>query len=469
MTTYTLKDFPLIELNPILTVDSYKTSHPFQYPDGSTNVSSYIESRGGPFNEAVFFGLQAFIIKYLLKPITKAEVDFAADVFEAHGTPFDKAGWMIVVDDWDGFLPIEIEAVPEGTVMPTRNAQVQIINLDDRLPWMTSAVETAALRAVWYASTVATLSRAAKQHIYKALKLTSDDPDGQIDFKLHDFGARGATSSESAMLGGMGHLVNFKGTDTVEAVIGARMFYGEHMAGFSIPATEHSTITSWGRSGEVDAYRNFLLKNPTGLIACVSDSYDMMYCAEHIWGGTLKEMVESRDGTLVVRPDSGDPMVVPLDVIEVLMTKFGYTVNSKGFKVLPDCIRVLQGDGMNIDSIQVLLTNAIKRGISIDNFAMGMGGGLLQKVDRDTMKYAMKASAIKIDGIWNDVFKDPITDKDKRSKKGRLSVIKTNGNYATVRKESDGGRNIMRPVLNAGKLLVFDNFDIIRERAAKNK
>jgi nicotinamide phosphoribosyltransferase len=458
-------------LSPILTVDSYKTSHFLQYPEGASRVSSYIEPRGGIFDEAVFFGLQAFIKAYLTTPITMDDVEFATEFFAAHGVPFNRKGWMDVVLGYGGYLPITIEAVAEGTVMPTKNVQLQVICAPG-FKWLTSYVETPLLRAIWYPSTVATLSREAKKAIYAGLQKTSDDPDGQLPFKLHDFGARGAASSEAAMLGGMGHLLNFLGTDTIEAVFGARKFYNEPMAGFSIPATEHSTMTSWGRDGEVDAYRNLLEQFPTGIVACVSDSYDMMNAAANIWGGELKDMVMARDGVLVVRPDSGDPTVMPLDVIEVLMDKFGYTVNSKGFKVLPDQVRVIQGDGMNIETIKVLINNAIDRGISVDNFAMGMGGGLLQKIDRDTMKYAMKANAIEIDGVWKDVYKDPITDQGKKSKRGRLALVKRDGVFTTIRQDElvrgahGQEENYLREVYKNGELLIEEDFATIRARAA---
>jgi len=458
-------------LNPILTVDSYKTSHFNQYPEGTTRVSSYIEARGGRFDQTVFFGLQAFIKAYLLNPITQADIDFAEDIYTAHGVPFYKEGWTNILRGFGGFLPITIEAVPEGTVMGVRNVQLQI-TAEPGFAWLTSYVETALLRAIWYPSTVATLSREAKILIKDALTRTSEDVDGQLPFKLHDFGARGATSSEAAILGGMGHLVNFMGTDTVEAVVGARRFYGERMAGFSIPATEHSTMTSWTRAGETDAYRNLLEQYPTGLLACVSDSYDIMNAVGNIWGGELKDAVMAREGTLVIRPDSGDPTVMPLDVIELAMEKFGFTTNAKGFRVLPDQVRVIQGDGMNIDTIGTLLLNAEARGISVDNFAMGMGGGLLQKVDRDTMKYAMKANAIEVNGEWIDVYKDPITDAGKKSKRGRLALVQRDGVFKTIRRDElvRGGhgmeRNYLQTVFRNGKLLVDDTFAAIRERAA---
>lgn len=463
-------------MNMILHTDSYKTSHFNQYPQGATRVSSYIEPRGGQFETVTFFGLQAFIKQYLLNPLTWDDVDEAEEVCRLHGVPFNKAGWERIMNAHGGYLPIEINAMPEGTVMGIQNAVVQVVNTDPALPWLTSYIETALLRAVWYPSTVATLSRKMKGHIYEALKLTSDDPDGQIGFKLHDFGARGAASAESAMLGGMGHLVNFMGTDTLEAVVGARRFYNERMAGFSIPATEHSTMTSWGRAHEADAYANLLEKYPTGLVSCVIDSYDTMNAVSHIYGDWLKDAVIRREGVLILRPDSGNPLTMVLDVIDRAMEAFGYTVNSKGFKVLNSKVRAIQGDGMDAKSIPLLLANAYERGISVDNFAMGMGGGLLQKVDRDTMKWAMKANAIEVNGVWRDVFKDPITDQGKRSKRGRQAVIEHADRTGPVRFETvnwegmiDSGLdprcNRLRTVYRDGELLVDETLSTIRERA----
>lgn len=460
-------------MNLILNTDSYKASHFLQYPPGSTRVSSYIEPRGGDFEQVVFFGLQAFIKQYLMTPITIADVNEAATIFEMHGEPFNREGWARIVNKHGGYLPIEIEALPEGTVHKPGVMQVQVVNTDPELPWLTSYVETMLLRAVWYPSTVASLSRRAKQFIYTGLEMTADDPDAEIGFKLHDFGARGASSEETAMLGGMAHLVNFLGTDTVNGLMGARRYYGEEMAGFSIPAAEHSTMTSWLRDGEVDAYRNMLTQFPTGLVAVVSDSYDIWNATSNIWGDKLKGLVEKRDGTLVVRPDSGDPINTPLEVIERLGAKFGFTENSKGYRVLPDQVRVIQGDGLDIDTIGRLMRAMEARGLSVSNIAMGMGGGLLQKVDRDTCKYAMKANAIEVNGEWRDVFKDPVTDQGKKSKAGRLAVVKNADldELQTIRKDDmlrylDPRCNKMQVVYRDGELLVDDTFAAIRERAA---
>lgn len=462
-------------MTAIVRTDSYKFSQWLQYPEDTAHVSSYIESRGGE-TESVFFGLQAFIKEYMMTPITHEDIDRAEAIVTAHGLPFNREGWEIIVNDHAGMLPVEIEAVPEGTVMETHNVQVQVVNTDPRLFWLTSYIETAMLRGIWYPSTVATKSRKMKKIIAKALLKTSDVPvNDQIFFKLHDFGARGASSTETAILGGMSHLINFMGTDTFEAIPAVMELYNtKNVVGFSIPASEHSTITSWGRENEAKAFENMIDKfaGPGKLYACVSDSYNIYEAAADLWGTQLKDKIIASGGTLVIRPDSGNPEVVPIEIIEILMYKFGFTVNSKGYKVLPPHIRLIQGDGINEHSLPIIINNMISKGFSIDNIAFGMGGGLLQAWNRDTLKYAMKASArCDTNGVWHDVFKDPISDHGKVSKKGRLGLVFECGvgscGYHTVPKDvADKKGNLLRTVYSNGVLLIEDTFESIRDRAA---
>jgi len=462
-------------MTAIIRTDSYKFSQWMQYPSDTEFVSSYIESRGGE-PDSVFFGLQAFIKEYMMTPITMKDIDMAESIVLRHGLPFNREGWEIIVNEYNGMLPLEIEAVPEGTVMPTHNVQVQVVNTDPRLFWLTSYVETAMLRGVWYPSTVATKSRKMKKIIAAALHKTSDIPvNDQLFFKLHDFGARGASSTETAILGGMAHLINFMGTDTFEAIPAVMELYNtDEVVGFSIPASEHSTITSWGRDNEVKAFENMIDKfaGEGKIYACVSDSYDIFKAAGDLWGTQLKDKIIASGGTLVVRPDSGNPETIPVEIIEILMDKFGYTVNSKGFKVLPSHIRLIQGDGINEASLPRIIDNMIAKDLSIDNIAFGMGGGLLQAWNRDTLKYAMKASARKdSNGVWHDVFKDPISDHGKVSKKGRLGLVLEHGlgsvNIRTVPKDiADDRGNLLRKVYRNGELLVEDTFEDIRKRAA---
>ena len=452
--------------NLILNTDSYKASHFLQYPPGTEEISSYIESRGGRFPHTLFFGLQAFIKQYLLTPITYDDVSEAEELLISHGLPFNQSGWLRIVNDHGGHLPIEIVAAEEGEVIPTHNAVVQVRNTDRELPWITSYIETALLRAIWYPTTVATLSFETKRIIRRYLDKTCDDPAGQIAFKLHDFGARGVSSLESAMLGGMAHLVNFQGTDTVAAILGARKYYGAAMAGFSIPAAEHSTITSWGQEREADAYSNMISQfgRPGKLVAVVSDSYDIFHACSELWGKKLKDQVLRSGATLVVRPDSGNPAQVVVEVARLLADAFGATTNSQGYSVLNPCVRIIQGDGMDLEQIEAVLAAMTEAKLSAENIAFGMGGGLLQRVDRDTMKWAMKASAIKINGFWLDVHKDPVTDPGKVSKKGRQALIRDAAGWRTV-PAIEARENRMTPAYRDGKLLRQTTFDAIRGRA----
>jgi len=449
--------------NIILNTDSYKSSHYLQYPAKSEYVSSYIEARGGDYDKTLFFGLQAFIKEYLLTTFTQNDIDEAKAIMTAHGLPFNEEDWQYILDEYNGFLPIEISAVKEGMLVPLKCPLVQVVNTDPKLPWLTSYMETALLRAVWFPTTVATLSYSIKEIIKSYLDETSDNAEAQLPFKLHDFGARGTSSEESAMLGGMAHLVNFQGTDTMSGIIGARRYYDADMAGFSIPASEHSTMTSWQREGEADAYVN-MVKQFAGvgkIFSVVSDSYDIYNAVSNIWGKALKEQVKASGATLVIRPDSGEPTEIVLEVMKRVYEAFGGYKNSKGYIVLDDSVRIIQGDGVDKEAIRDILEILKNEGFSADNIAFGMGGGLLQAVGRDDFRFAMKASAICVDGEWRDVYKDPITDRGKRSKRGRLALSE---DFETVRLEELEGENLLVPVFRDGELLRDYCFDEVRNK-----
>ncbi|EGF93728.1 nicotinamide phosphoribosyltransferase [Asticcacaulis biprosthecium C19] len=455
--------------NPILNTDSYKASHYLQYPQGTQQVFSYVEARGGPYPEALFFGLQAILKTEFANPVTSADIEEARDLLPAHGLPFHEAGWQLLLDRHDGRLPLDIRAQPEGTVAPIHVPMMTVVNTDPDFFWLTSYVETALLR-VWYPITVATISHGVRRIIRDALVKTADDPDGELPFKLHDFGARGVSSAQSAALGGLAHLVNFQGTDTLAAILAARKFYHEPMAGFSIPAAEHSTITSWERPNEQAAYANMVQQfgKPGGLYAVVSDSYDLYHAVDHIWGEALRQKVIDSGATLVVRPDSGDPVEVVSKTLHLLANRFGTDTNTKGFRVLKN-VRVIQGDGVNPVSIAAILDRITAEGFSASNLAFGMGGALLQKCDRDTLQFAYKASAAKVNGVWRDVYKDPVTDTGKRSKRGLLGLttdLKTTAVRDSDWQPVDGGENLLHPVWRNGELLRDEPLSAIRARAA---
>ena len=471
-----MKNQLMSNISILLAGDSYKNTHYKQYPPGTTEVFSYIESRGGIYDKTLFFGLQAFIKEYLSKPITQEDIDFAETIITAHGYEFNVDGWQRILDKHNGFIPVEIKAVPEGTVVNNKNVLLTIRNTDPELPWITSFMETSLLRAIWYPTTVATVSYMCKEIIRKYLLETADNLDG-LNFKLHDFGARGVSSLESAALGGMAHLVNFMGTDTMPALIAAKTYYHASMAGFSINAAEHSTITSWTKSGEADAYRNMVAQfaKPGSIFAVVSDSYDIWNAVDNIWGGGLLDEVKKIGSTVVIRPDSGDPITMPGEIIERLMAKVGYTLNTKGYKLLPSHVRVIQGDGITVESLPKILDNLKSKGISTDNLAFGMGGGLLQQVNRDTFKFAMKCSLVVVNGNEVDVFKDPVTDPGKRSKSGRLVLVKRGNTFYTERE--DDIQDMMNPPRKNFLVTIYKNkpiqseyvdFQTVRDRSNEN-
>ena len=422
--------------NIILNSDSYKYSQWPQYPAGTEYVYSYIESRGGRYDKLVFLGLQAFLREYMSVPVTMKMIDQAEAIILAHGEPFNREGWEYIVKEHGGRLPVEIKSVDEGSVMYLKNVLVSIVNTDPKCYWITSFLETALLRAIWYPTTVASNSYHSKEIIMEFLERNGDP--SLIDFKLHDFGARGVSSLESAALGGMAHLVNFMGTDTVSGIMAAMEYYDAEVCGFSIPAMEHSTVTSWGRENEVEAYRNMLklYGKPGALLACVSDSYDI-YAACEKWGTELKDEVIASGAVVVVRPDSGDPVQVVNDCLKILDKHYGHTMNAKGFRVLNN-VRIIQGDGIDAQMIRAILTVMELNGYSADNVAFGQGGALLQQINRDTLEFAMKASSATINGEERDVYKQPITSSMKKSKKGRLMLnVNAEGKFVTARLDGD--------------------------------
>jgi len=460
--------------NLILRVDSYKSSQWLQYPPGSSYLFSYFESRkGGVYPQTLFFGLQYLLKEYLSKPVTVENVEEAKQLMEVLGEPFNYDGWMYIAKELKGKLPIKIRAVPEGTLVPTNNILMSIESTDPKVFWIVNWLETLLVK-VWYPTTVATQSYYLRKVIYDSLTKTADDPDSEIDYKLHSFGYRGVSSEESAGIGGAAELVLFKGTDTINGILFARDYYDAGICcGSSIPASEHSTITSFGRDHEVDAYKNMIKQfGDEPIFACVSDSYDIYNCITNIWGGVLKDEVMNMKATLVIRPDSGIATEVVPKCLQLMEAAFGYTINSKGYKVI-NKVRLIQGDGVNPTSIKQILDIVNAMGFSTSNITFGMGGASLQgssvnTINRDTLKFAFKASAIKVDNEIRLVYKDPVTDPGKTSKSGRLDLIIEEGMFKTIKLENGQNchtKSVMRTIYENGKLLYEDNLNSIRIRA----
>ena len=432
--------------------DSYKFTHHLQYPPCTEQVHSYWGPRGCPDfwpDWYMFYGLQYILKRYLCgKVVDSEQVRMSAERVNLHmgSEVYNAADWQRIVDRFNGRLPVTLWAHPEGTILPIGEPGFVIQTNDKESFWLASWLETL-LSKVWQGTTVATNSRGCLKLLREALEV-SGDPAG-VFFKLHDFGDRGCGSVEEAAVAGSAHLAaGFMGTDTFEAIDLLYDYYGAtSMPGFSIPASEHSTITSWGREYEYDAFENMLDKFPTGLVACVSDSYNIWDACE-AWGTIFRDRIMSRNGTLVVRPDSGPLPETVIQVLNILGAKFGTKINDKGYRVLPPQLRVIQGDGINRKTLMLVVDELLSQGWSIDNIAFGSGGGLLRDFTRDTLKCAYKCSAITVDGVEREVYKDPITAPDKRSIRGRIDTSK------------------MTKVFEDGVLLVDQTIDEIRKRAA---
>lgn len=454
--------------------DSYKYGHHKFFPEGTTYVYDYFESRGGKYSEVIQFGLQYYLKRYLAKPITAAQVRIAKSIIDKHMGPgvFDYNMWMHIVENHNGRLPVEIKSVPEGTVLSTRNIMASIVNTDPKCYSLPGILETLLMK-VWAPITVATTSLECKRIIKRHLEESADNLDGLM-FKLHDFGYRGVSSEESAGINGMAHLMNFFGTDTVAALVYALKYYsgkginseeeiadklesGElEIPGFSIYATEHSVMTAKGREGEYDQVSRFIdLTSEAPIRACVADSYNIYEFIKYL--GTQKDRLGD-DQIFVVRPDSGNPIEMSLECAQLLDKEFGHTLvgKNKKYKLL-NKVRVIYGDGISEPRvIDEILENARQAGYSADNFAFGMGGGLLQKNDRDTQKFAIKCAAATIDGELVEVFKDPITDPGKVSKKGYQDLIKVGQDYKTIKIE-----DYFKPNEESELVTVYRNGEIL--------
>lgn len=454
--------------NLILNTDTYKQAHYGFMEPNTTKIFSYVEARkGGEYDVAQFFGLQYFIKKYLLTPITQEMIDEADAFITNNHVPFafNKDGWQYILDNHAGHLPVRIKAVREGAIIPEGNVLVTIENTDPNCAWLTSFLETILLRAVWYGTTVATRGYTLRNVIREFI--TKSGTEETDMWKLWDFGQRGVSSHESGVIGGMAHIINSMGTDSIMGILGAQEFYNSNnMLAYSVAASEHSVTVAYGEDGEKQFISNAIDKfgGKGNMISLVSDSYDMYRFVNYV--GELKDKIIENGCTVVVRPDSGIPEEVDLEVVERLGKLFGYTVNEKGYKVLHPSVRVIQGDGITETSIKRILHDLTINGWSADNIVFGSGGYLLQSVNRDTLRFAMKASYVEVDGVGKDIFKNPKTDPTKASKKGRITLVQTaTGEIQTVKEDEITAdmTELLTPVYENGKLLKEWTFEEVRE------
>jgi len=430
---------------------------------------SYLSPRGGHLKKVVPFGQQYFIKEYLVgkvltwekhqKAIKRCKSHFGSDKV------YNEEGFGRLIEKHGGILPVSIKAALEGTPIDCPNVIMTIESLDPEFPWIVNFLESL-LSQSWGGTTVASYGRELADTALHFLERTGTP--AKLPWMMNDFGFRGVPCPEAAGILGAGHLVHFRGTDNQRALDFVEEYYGvdpEHCAGDSITATEHSNMTMEGPEGEADVVERLIDRNPNGLIACVGDSYNIYNFVDNIIGTQLHDKIVNRNGTFVVRPDSGYPPEVSLAVIEMLGEKFGYTTNDKGFKVLNPKVASIYGDKIDLDMMNEIFLSVTRKGWSADNIVFGSGGALLQRHDRDEMKFAFKLSAAELEGQgWVDVFKDPITDPGKKSYRGRIALtLDSKGHYHT---ETEGkGENKLVEVFRNGELLVDQKLDDIRQRA----
>ena len=474
-----------LDLNNVITLsDSYKDSQPNMRPEGTTGVYSYYESRAGskyPFT--VITGLQYLMIEFLCgEVVTQEKLDFAVELNTSHflsDVVFDKTIWQNVIDNHEGKLPVRIRSLPEGTRVPVGCVMFDIENLGEteedrsKLKDLVNHLETL-LMWIWHPSVMATKAVTIVERIKGLLKICCDDPVTASLFLYHDFGMRGATGFEAAAKGGCAALLATMGTDTKVAIPFAMKYYGANLktTAKSIPASEHSVMSARGQLGESDVVGEILTAYPTGIVSIVGDTYNIGNFIFGIMGRDYYDTIINRDGKFVVRPDSprfddDTPEDQVLWIVESLGEIFGYTINSKGYKVLNPKVGTIYGDGLKEFNIEDIYDKLIDNRWSIENCAVGQGGGLHQDHSRDTQRAAIKSSAQERNGKWYDVFKDPL-DKSKRSKAGKLKVISLSGVLTTVRQNDpkfSGYEDLLKVVFENGELVNPITFDEMRDNA----
>lgn len=471
----------MLPRNIFMSTDVYKLEHCIQYQPGITKVYSHLIARSGkkiPFT--VFYGLQYYLKEYLSIKPTKEMVD---ELFEIRkgilGTdPSEdmKKKFYGLVEL--GYIPLEIKAVPEGTVMQTKNVLMTMTNTHPDYYWVVGFFESLLLK-VWGTTTVASYSKLLKNIIQTYNSETCDNNE-LVPFQVHDFGFRSGMAEESSMLGGSAHLVNFLGTDTVPAVRMLKNIYkSEGPIGLSVPASEHSIMCSFGRENELDAFKHMLKTYPTGIVSIVSDTYNLWNVLEN-FTEELRTEIESRDGKLVYRPDSGDPLKIICGdpdaklgsperegALAILDRKFGHTINSKGYKELNPKVGLIYGDGIYLERMKTILETLKEQGWSSNNIVFGIGGILITSHSRDDQGFAVKATYVEKDGKGEEIEKDPITDPGKKSLKGLLRLTKENGVYITKDQCSheEERSGLLIPVFKDGIVLKEYTLDEVRKNS----
>ncbi len=525
-------------MNPLLLTDGYKTSHNKQYPEGTTLVYSNFTPRSNKYapkgcNEVVVFGSQMVMMQlhemfqkdFFSKPKDEVCGEMKQELSMYLGGDYDVSHFEALHDL--GYLPINVKSLPEGSKAPIKVPVLTIYNTHPDFYWVTNYLETILSNLLWKPMTSATIAHQYRKVLTEWMLKTDKSNHQFIDWQGHDFSMRGMDSVEAVISSGLGHLTSFMGTDSLPTIWGARKYYGSE--GFicgSVPATEHSVMCAGGKEDEIDTFRRLLNTYPTGILSVVSDTWDLWkVCTEHVV--TLKEEILARDGKLVIRPDSGDPVdilcgeskvgklnfdqsgraypdspeigvhwhktvwknedkyykligipnhpeweeITPepkhKGVIELLWDVFGGTINEQGYKVLDPHIGAIYGDSITIDRANEICSRLEAKGFASTNVVLGIGSFTYQYNTRDTFGFAMKATYVEVNGEGREIFKDPITDDGtKKSATGLLRITTGEDGYKLVDRQTWAGENasIMNSIYVDGEFHNTTTLSEIRER-----
>ena len=472
-------------MNPLFLTDGYKTGHHQQYPKGTTLVYSNFTPRSNKYapkgcDQLVSFGQQmvvkqiheAFDKDFFSKPKDEVCGEMKRELSMYLNTDYDVSHFEALHDL--GYLPIVVKTIEEGSLVPMRVPVLTIYNTHPDFYWITNYLETVISNLLWKPMTSATIARAYRTLFTSWQEKTDAEKSWFVDWQAHDFSMRGLDSIDATISSGLGHLTSFSGSDSLPAIFGARKFYNEteFVAG-SVNATEHSVMCAGSKEDEVGTFRNLMQTYPTGILSIVSDTWDLWkVCTEHIV--TLKEEILARDGKVVIRPDSGDPVDIicglqtPMSeyglkdakykgVIELLWDVFGGTINEQGYKVLDSHIGAIYGDSITIERADEICKRLATKGFASTNVVLGIGSFTYQYNTRDTFGFAMKATYGEVNGEGRAIFKDPITDDGtKKSAKGLMKIDLIDGKYhlsdnVSWEEEKQGE---LKEVFRDGKLLV---------------
>lgn len=490
-----------MKITPLLLKDGYKVGHKFQYPEGTTLVYSNLtprKSRNADMQEVIFFGMQYLIKEYLINQFKNGFFNLPKDEVVAayarrmnnylgkDSIPYDHIGALHDL----GYLPLEIKALPEGALVPMKVPVFTIRNTKPEFFWLTNMLETLLSAVTWKPCTSATTAYQYLKNFTRYAQQTVGTDLSFVQWQGHDFSFRGMSGIEDALMSGAGHLLCFTGTDTIPAIDFLEEYYGadcerELVAG-SVPATEHSVMCMGSEAGEIDTFERLISTvYPTGIVSIVSDTWDFWQVITEFMP-RLKEQIMARDGKVVIRPDSGDPVKIVIGdedapvgspeykgVIECLWETFGGSVTETGYRLLDEHIGLIYGDGITIERQLAILEGLKRKGFASYNVVLGLGSFTYEYVTRDNFGFAMKATYGEVNGVGRDIFKSPKTDDGtKVSAKGLLQVFKDPGTGKLMLKDGctwgEENSGELKTVFKDGQLMVDWTLQQIRERVKNN-